>query len=227
MNETGSPMYENFSGHADQKFGHLTYSQNGEDLLIVSLFSKWGIENPSYLDIGANHPLNCSNTALLYRRGSRGVNVDANPDVMSEIEKYRPEDRNLNCGVAAQAGHLTFYRIDAHSGRNSFSKSCVEQFLAEETPGMGYMDEINVEIHTLDEIVDNYCAGKCPDFVSIDAENLDYEIIETYSFRTKPALICIETGQFEHQINARLAPLGYGKIIQMGGNGLYANRSWT
>ncbi len=151
-------MYENFSGHGDQKFGHLTYSQNGEDLLIVSLFSKWGIENPSYLDIGANHPINCSNTALLYKRGSRGVNIDANPDVMVEIEKYRPDDRNLNFGVAEEPGQLTLYRVDAKSGRNSFSKAFVEQFLAEEWPGQELMDEIKVEIHTLDEIIDEYCA---------------------------------------------------------------------
>jgi hypothetical protein len=34
----------------------ISYSQNGEDLIIKDLFSRLGIQHPTYLDIGANEP---------------------------------------------------------------------------------------------------------------------------------------------------------------------------
>jgi len=65
-------------------------SQAGEDLLIRFLFGTLGIERPTYLDIGAYHPWRFSNTALLYVRGSCGINVEAEPDALAAFDKHRP-----------------------------------------------------------------------------------------------------------------------------------------
>src|SRR5579871_5884717 len=77
-NENGSNE-EVYKGHPHQIFGHLTYSQHGEDMIFANIFHIIGIEKPSYMDIGAYHPINISNTAYFYAKGSRGVNIDANP----------------------------------------------------------------------------------------------------------------------------------------------------
>ena len=53
-----------------------SYSQAGEDQLVRYLFQSMGIANPTYLDIGANHPYICSNTFLFYSRGSKGVCIE-------------------------------------------------------------------------------------------------------------------------------------------------------
>src|SRR5690606_9910227 len=74
----GGDAMRYYSGHPDQHYGHITYSQHGEDLLILNLFDQLQIKNPSYLDLGAHHPTDISNTKLLYDRGSRGVNIEAN-----------------------------------------------------------------------------------------------------------------------------------------------------
>ena len=74
-----------FAGHPDQAFGPLTYAQFGEDLILANAFALRGIEKPSFLDIGAHHPVHCSNTALLYARGARGVCVEANPNLIKFI----------------------------------------------------------------------------------------------------------------------------------------------
>lgn len=58
-----------FAGSPDQGFGHITYSQFGEDLVVANIFALLGVKRPTYLDVGANHPLKGSNTALLYARG--------------------------------------------------------------------------------------------------------------------------------------------------------------
>ncbi len=90
-----------YEGHPDQAFGHISYSQHGEDLFLLNIFRLIGIETPSYLDLGAHHPWHISNTALMYHRGSRGVNVEANPILFEAFLTERPLDKNVNMGVVS------------------------------------------------------------------------------------------------------------------------------
>ena len=73
----------------------VSYSQKGEDLIIKHIFDGLGIVEPSYLDIGAHHPYHISNTALFYKNGSRGINIEPDPDLFVEINRVRKEDINL------------------------------------------------------------------------------------------------------------------------------------
>jgi FkbM family methyltransferase len=216
-----------FTGSPDQRYGHVTYSQHGEDLVFAALFEQLGIARPRYLDIGANHPFNCSNTALLHQRGASGINIDASPDVIETFKRHRPHDLNLNLGVAGKPGTLTFYRIDATSGRNSFSRAAVEKFIAE-CPQFKIMDELTIPVMTLDQIIETYCAGICPDLLSLDAEGFDYEILAAASFTTRPKILCVETlsanGEIESQMNELLTAKGFHKKIQMHANAIYLDQ---
>ena len=49
--------FSHFEGSPDQGFGHVTYAQFGEDLIVANTFALLGIERPSYLDLGANDPI--------------------------------------------------------------------------------------------------------------------------------------------------------------------------
>ncbi len=71
--------------HPDQRFGGVTHAQHGDDIIIRAVFDNLGIDNPSYLDIGAHHPTNISNTKLFYDAGSRGINVEANPNLFFTV----------------------------------------------------------------------------------------------------------------------------------------------
>ena len=76
-----------------------SYSQCGEDKIIDFILSYLG-ENKglSYLDIGCNNYKKLNNTYNLYKKGIRGVLIDANPVFIEDIRKYRPGDTVLNCG---------------------------------------------------------------------------------------------------------------------------------
>src|SRR5436853_220648 len=67
--------------------GRLSYAQVGEDLVMWHIaYDVLGIKNPTYMDVGAHHPVINNNTFLFYERGSRGVLVHPNPalhDVLS------------------------------------------------------------------------------------------------------------------------------------------------
>lgn len=181
-----------YRGHPDQFFGGITYSQYGEDIIIMNIFHLLGINKPSYIDIGAHHPLNISNTALFYFRGSRGINVEANPNLIEEFNKHRPEDINLNFGVGPNNGTLDFYFIDDWSGRNTFCREVAEEFVRQ-NQNFSIQKIQQIPVRTIDDIISNYSDGKFPDFISIDVEGFDIDILSTASFdKSRPVVICVE-----------------------------------
>jgi len=60
------------------------FSQNGEDISFAKMISK-NVLPPEgfYVDLGAFHPFVYSNTCLLSKLGWRGINIDANPNVIN------------------------------------------------------------------------------------------------------------------------------------------------
>ncbi|MND29637.1 FkbM family methyltransferase [Agrobacterium tumefaciens] len=181
-----------WTGHPDQQFGGLTFSQHGEDLVILSIFYQLGIKNPDYIDIGAHHPVNISNTALLYKLGSRGINIEANPILSEEFIKARPDDINLNIGISDSIGELDFYMIDDRSGRNSFSREVAERFV-QDHPQFSITNIRKIPVTTVSTVLEKYYNGKCPAFLSIDVEGLDYTILKSIDFNQyRPIVVCVE-----------------------------------
>ena len=109
-------------------YSQLTYAQAGEDLILANLFYKLSIGNPSYLDIGANHPSYISNTYYFYLRGSRGVCVEPNPYLFKKIERLRKHDTVLNVGVGlSEQSEADFYLFPKRAhGLSTFSKEEAE-----------------------------------------------------------------------------------------------------
>jgi FkbM family methyltransferase len=201
-------------------FGNRTFSQHGEDLVLACIFERLGIERPSYIDCGAFHPVEISNTALFYDRGSRGINVDADPDMIGLFEELRPEDKNLNFGILPQRGPARFYRSTETRGCNSFVRSHLESFAP-------VTDEIEVEAITMMQIVDEYAGGQFPDLLNLDVEGLDLEILESLDWkRTAPKVVCVEA--MEHgarrPIWQHLAREGYEFIFRCVHNDIYVKR---
>src|SRR5690554_6253894 len=80
-------------------FSRKSYSQEGEDILLEKLFE--GKNDGFYVDVGAHHPRRFSNTYLLYRRGWRGINIDAMPGSMAEFRRLRGRDINLEIPISS------------------------------------------------------------------------------------------------------------------------------
>lgn len=172
----------------------ISYSQCGEDLLISYVFALRGISKPTYIDIGANDPYVLSNTAIFYERGSRGINVEANPLLVSTFNICRPDDKNIHAGVADQSGEALFF-ILSDASLSTFSEKAVREQVEEH--GRKITSSITVPLLTLNEIVDQYCAGVFPDLLNIDTEGLDLEILNSADFsNSKPKVICAETAEY-------------------------------
>ncbi|MDH7462931.1 FkbM family methyltransferase [Chitinophagaceae bacterium 26-R-25] len=175
----------------------LTYSQSGEDLILATLFYKKGITNPTYLDIGANHPTYISNTYYFYMRGSKGVCIEPNPYLAKKIKSKRPKDKVLNIGIGInEAKEADFYLFPykAH-GLSTFSKEEAEYWKEVGMKNVGkvaYEKVIKVPLNTINNIIKTEFSS-VPDFVSIDVEGLDLEILKTLDFSLyRPKVICVE-----------------------------------
>ena len=200
-----------------------TYSQHGEDVLIWQLFTEMmGREKFTYIDIGAHHPFVISNTALLYEKGCNGVNIEANPALMENFYRERKHDINLCCGVGPRHGQMPFYMLDEYSGRNSFNKELLDRFI-EEHQEVRIQKNIQVEIYTLEEIVEKYCNGIMPDYMDIDIEGLEYDTLSTLDFsKYAPKVITYEVNrnnmETRDKMNKLMAENGYAFYVKTGTN---------
>jgi FkbM family methyltransferase len=180
--------------------GKQSYSQCGEDLIVDYIFSLRGIQFPEYLDIGANDPFFLSNTALFYKKGCRGMNIEANPRSLGKLRRFRSRDINLNIGIGPVEDELDFY-ILSDPTLNTFSKQEAENIAA--TGRYKILSVQKIKLITIEKLIDEYGNGKFPDFLSIDVEGMDFDILRSLPFeKYSPKVICVEAAEY--------SPIGAG-----------------
>ncbi len=170
-----------------------SYAQQGEDLIVLQALSMLGISRPSYLDVGAFHPMIGSNTYLMYAAGGRGVLVEPNPAMTKMLTEGRPKDVVVNAGVGiGEATEADYYLIKDRPQLNTFSKAQVDRYVAE---GGALHSTIRMKLEPIDGLIEDHFES-APDFLSIDVEGLDLEILQTMSFTRRPAVLCVESSVY-------------------------------
>ena len=174
------------------KFDQTSYSQCGEDVLVDFIFKNLlKISKPTFLDIGANDPIKFNNTFKLYRAGSIGINIDPNRESIKLFNKKRKCDININCGIGKERGVKILY-IFNNSMLNTFDEE-----VARIQGGIIATEEVQIE--TIANILRKNHYSGIPDFLSLDTEGMDMEILESiYFLRNQlelPKVICVETIQ--------------------------------
>ena len=178
-------LFKNLTdGHAVK-----SYSQEGEDLILLREF--YGIDNGFYVDVGAYHPKRFSNTYLFYKKGWRGINIDARPGSMFSFNKQRPRDINLEIPIADKEQELTFY---------TFNEPAVSGFLEElsleraKKDGYKILKSEKLKTKKLSRVLDQYLpAGIEISFLSIDVEGFDYNVVLSNNWdKYRPGIILIE-----------------------------------
>lgn len=179
----------------------LHFSWHGEDMIIANIFYKMGIKNPSYLDVGCNDPILGSNTAYFYITGSRGVCVDANPEMISRMKITRSDDLALCMGVVPKEGEgKKIFHVLEKDGLSTFNESFVEEYHLNHSMEYNNVNNKNIEVdtHSLNYIVEKYCNNVWPDFLDVDIEGFDDEVIQGTIFAENgPKVICIESHNSE------------------------------
>jgi len=194
----------------------LCYGQDGEDLILDRLFDRKA--TGFYVDVGAHHPVRFSNSYLFYRRGWRGINIDAMPGSMDPFRRVRPQDINLECGVGSKPGIVTFHRFN-EPALNTFD---VEEARYKNKPPYHLIDTVNVQVERLDALLNRHMpVGKTIDFMSVDVEGRDEDVLRSNDWKAyRPRYILAETlrkdlaSLAECPIVAFLASVGYKPIAK-------------
>lgn len=166
-----------------------TYSQEGEDIILQRIFNRQ--QKGLYVDVGAHHPKRFSNTYKLYRKGWRGINIDAMPGGMKVFNKMRPRDINLEIPISNKEEILTYY-IFNEPALNGFSKD-----LSSERDGQGsykIISSIEIKASTLARVLEEHLPRETEvDVLSIDVEGMDYEVLISNDWsKYIPKIVVIE-----------------------------------
>ena len=102
-----------------------SYGATGEDVLLNKIFKK---KIGFYVDVGALHPINGSNTYHLYKKGWRGINFDLMENNIKLFKFFRPRDISLNIAVSSKKGFVDSYIFDSGSGLNTVEKKWAEKW---------------------------------------------------------------------------------------------------
>ena len=163
-----------------------SYSMEKEDLEITKRLNK--IKNGFYVDVGGYHPVHRNNTFLLYKKNWRGINIDLSRFSIDLFKFARPEDINLNVAVSKTNKKIKYYTQKKISQLTTIHKDIANKRM------QGPIIEKEILSNTLTALIDKTkYKDKRIDFLNIDAEGADFEVLESLNFDVyRPKLICVE-----------------------------------
>jgi FkbM family methyltransferase len=207
----------------------MTYAQTGEDRIVRALLACAGIDDSHrgfYVDVGANDPVRTSNTFMFYRRGWRGITVEAQPDLVEQHRRVRPRDRAVCAVVSDEVRELTLTEFP----NQGFAT-------VEEAPEWAEKQPVRrrqrVRPRTLTDILESEGAPDRFEFLSVDVEGHDLHVLRSLDFsRFRPLLIAAEIyglriadgGMEKDPIVALLAGHGYEAVAYAVYNGYFLDR---
>ena len=198
-------------------FGYRTYSQCGEDIELLKLFT--GRVTGTYVDVGAHHPKRYSNTYLLHVQGWCGINIDPDPNAIALFNKARPHDKNIECGIAAKEGNLTYY---------SFSDPAVNTFVEKEAKRwmnkdwLKFLGTRSIAVRPLSSVLYEHALDKPIDLLSVDAEGMGLEVLKSNDWtRWTPKIIVVED-----DVRTYLEEKGYYMYRECGLSNIYVHSSF-
>jgi len=164
------------------RYAKASFSQFGEDLALSTFLNQ---ETGFYVDVGAYHPFNFSNSYLFYKQGWSGLNIEPNPYGFRLLRKYRKRDTTLQLGISHNEGNVRF--LD----QRTFSRILQEG----EQPESGRIIEIATKpLHEV--LAKEISPSKEIDFLSTDCEGHDLIVLKSNDWETyRPRFVITEDGQ--------------------------------
>ncbi len=165
------------------------YAQKQEDEKIRNIL---GENDPGfYIDVGAWNPHIDSVTKHFYDRGWRGINIEPVRSLHNEFLFDRPEDINIHGAIGSYNGTAKFRTIcegNSITGLSTLDPKNMESGCV----GRNFTEDI-VPIFRLETICDTFCCDKQIDFLKIDVEGYEKEVIFSGNWKLyRPKTLCIE-----------------------------------
>jgi len=191
------------------------------------------------IDVGAHAGIKYGSMSWeLVQRGWGGLLVEPLPNAFGELTKNYQHSPSVTCVQAACSdteGEATLYPHKGVSTLNAdWAKAC-EQWWKH----IKYKPSIRVRKVRLDSLLRQVNAPTHIDFLQVDTEGHDFQVLKGMDWGRQPDLVCVETLDVVHperklpngvwgpdpEMNQFLQSLGYAlELLTPGGNGFYVRR---
>jgi FkbM family methyltransferase len=169
-----------------------------------------------FVDIGANDGIIGSNTFIFEKLGWHGVCVEPLPAVFNHKLKRSRKCDCYNVAISSKSNDsVEFFQAVGANQLSGLNEGMTESHKME-AKTYGKTKIINVKTMTFDDIMGNYPDIKFIDFMSIDVEGHEMEILNTINFKKyKFGFLTIERSEPE-RIVKHMQENGYQKLMDLG-----------
>ena len=186
----------------------ISHSINYEDVLLRRFFRDRPVG--FYVDVGAAHPIDDSDTYALHRSGWSGINIEPNPTFFRALQAERPDDCNLDVALSDTEGALDWFQV----GETGLSTCDAAE--ADRAAAKGYaITRHGVTAMTLAGVLARERPARI-DLLKVDVEGFEDRVLAGNDWELwRPSLIVVEATFPESSerrpdtLTAYLEPRGY------------------
>jgi FkbM family methyltransferase len=193
----------------------MSLPEGREQELVRTFFGH--VRSGFFVEVGANRPREQSQTWHLEQLGWAGVLIEPQPDLAAELARQRAAKVfAVACSSPENGGRrMAFHVAGTHSSLDRDRMA----------PGAQLQRVIEVPVQALDDILDEAKAPRGFEFLSIDVEGHELEVLSGFDFaRWRPRLILLEDHVANLHKHRFLTNAGYRLIRRFEYNGWYVPR---
>jgi FkbM family methyltransferase len=204
-------------------------SQGGEVTLLRQLVNDFGCQK-FVVDAGAHDGVTISNSLPFITVGWRGILIEPSPAVFKKLKENHGRRENVTCLQVAcsdKTGEADLYL--GSDGEEGFLSSLC-QTENEWFKQARSSHAVKVKTDTLNNILREQQAPRCPGLLLVDCEGMDYEVLLGLDFSEfRPTVIATEEYEWEPEKHAAKYALliqnNYSLVQKVGCNTVWVDRS--
>lgn len=172
---------------------NVRYSQEGQDLWVIDKIQH--NDKKYFVDIGAHNGVNDSNTLLLEQKGWNGLCVEPNKKIFQKLSNNR-KCKCVNTCISGDGKVKEFLSL------NPSGWSGIKDFLRPSALKQRILESYQIDTVTLLDLFRQHDVPKYIDYLSLDTEGSEYEILKNFPFDLYYIkLITVEHGKQETKRN--------------------------
>ena len=180
------------------------------------------------IDVGAYDGINGSNTYYFEKKGWKTLCIEPIPESFNKCNSIR--EHTINCCVSNYDKDNVEFNIVRLHGDNVSAISSLEideRLIDSHKHLINTIEKINVKVKSLDTILKEYNISKNIDFISIDTENTEIDVLKGIDFNTYNINFLIIENNFNESIIENFLLLkNFTKIHRLAVNDFYVNNNY-
>lgn len=199
--------------------GNSSHSQLFQDTFVDFIFGKE--KNKKFLEFGATNGVELSNTFMLEaERGWQGVLAEPDPQWHDALLRNRPKAKIISDCIYRHSGEKMRF-ISSSMGVLSSLKTHAQDDANGPLRGnskerLRNYKEIDVITISLNDVFEKYFNGESIEYMSVDTEGSEYEILSNFNFQKyHPSIVTVEHNYTDSQVklDKLFANNGYIRIF--------------